>query len=84
MTLEEIAQYTIDYASGSFHLEWHEEFENLSESNKLKVRDIVFEQVGDCYDCCWHWLYDEMETCSDGQERCWQCVGSFEDCEEIE
>lgn len=82
MNLEQIAQYTIDYADGAFYLDWHEDFDKLTAEQKQLVRDKVFAEVGDCVDCGWHWTYESMEVCSDGQERCWQCVDVYYEEEE--
>lgn len=78
-TLEEIAEYTISSASGSFYLYWANEFEKLSNKDKNTVRDIVYSEISTCSDCGWYWHNDELEACSDGEERCWQCAKQYEE-----
>lgn len=74
-TLEEIAQDIIGWSSGSFYMEWGEDFEQLEEPARSQVEDMVNEEIASC-DCCgWNWHVESMEHFDDtGESLCWKCA----------
>ena len=72
-TLEEIAAYIIDGSNGSFYMEWGDDIEQLSDSDRSKVEDMVWEEISPC-DCCgWHFHHGDMENV-EGDNLCWKCA----------
>jgi len=74
-----IAEEIIAYADGSFYLEQPEAYYNLTLEEKSKVDDLVFEQIGNCDRCVWHFNYDNLETVDGHGELCWACANNVED-----
>ena len=74
-TLEEIARDIIDGSDGSFYMEWGDDIEQLNDSDRSKVEDMVHEEISNC-DCCgWHFHTDNMEHFDDtGETLCWKCA----------
>jgi len=74
-TLEEIAQDIIDGSDGSFYMEWGDDIEQLSDSDRSKVEDMVWEEISSCDGCGWHFHVDHMEHFGDtGETLCWKCA----------
>ena len=77
-TLEEIAQDIIAGSDGSFYLEWGEDIERLSDADRSKVVDMVWQEIENC-DCCgWHFHVTNLENI-DGQNLCYQCADDLEE-----
>lgn len=74
-----IAEEIIAYADGCFYLEQPEAYDNLTLEDKGKVDDLVFEQIGNCDHCGWHFNYDNLETVDGHGELCWTCASNVED-----
>ena len=74
-----IAEEIIAYADGCFYLEQPEAYDNLTLEEKSKVDDLVFEQIGNCDHCGWHFNYENLETVGDHGELCGSCAGNVED-----
>jgi len=74
-TLEEIARDIIDGSDGSFYMEWGDDIEQLSDSDRSKVEDMVWEEISSCDGCGWHFHVDQMEHYYDtGDTLCWKCA----------
>jgi formylmethanofuran dehydrogenase subunit E len=80
--LEAIADEIIGYSSGSFNIGYSEAYEELTPEEQTKVDGIVNEAVGNCDECGWYWMYEDMERHSDGGCYCWQCYKDVLDREE--
>lgn len=77
-TLEEIAQDIIASSDGSFYMEWGDNIEQLSDSDRSKVEDMVWEEIAAC-DCCGrHFQITHLENI-DGQDVCYQCADDLEE-----
>lgn len=72
-TLDEIAQDIIDGSNGSFYMEWGDDIEQLSDSDRSKVEDIVWQEISNCDSCGWHFHHEDMENV-DGENLCWKCA----------
>ena len=74
-TLEEIARDIIDGSDGSFYMEWGDDIEQLSDSDRSKVEDMVWQEISNCDSCGWHYHADNMEHFDDtGETLCWKCA----------
>ena len=71
--LTTIADEIIGYTDGAFNIEWSEEYNALTPEEQQQVADMVFDAIGECGGCGWHFTYDSMETHSDGECYCWRC-----------
>jgi formylmethanofuran dehydrogenase subunit E len=71
--LEIIADEIIGYSDGSFNIEWGEEYTALSLEEQNQVDEMVFEVIDNCDACGWYFIWDSMETHSDGECYCWRC-----------
>lgn len=77
--LATIADETIAYADGSFNLNYSEEYHNLTLEEQGKVEELVFEQIGNCDECGWHFNYENLETVDGHGELCWSCASNVND-----
>jgi hypothetical protein len=68
-----IADEIIGHSDGSFNIEWGEEYGALSPEEQGEVDALVFDTIGNCNSCGWHFTYDSMETHADGECYCWRC-----------
>jgi predicted Zn-ribbon and HTH transcriptional regulator len=71
--IQTIADEIIGYSDGSFNIEWGEEYTALTIEEQREVKELVYDSIGNCNDCGWHFNFDSMETHADGQSYCWQC-----------
>jgi hypothetical protein len=71
--LTAIADEIIAYSDGAFHIAWSESYEALTPEEQSEVATIVYDSIGNCNDCGWHFDFDSMETHSDGECYCWRC-----------
>lgn len=83
-TLEEIVYDITTDSSGSFHIEWGEDFEKLSDNEKRIVEDKVYEEIGSCDMCGWHWHIHDMESTKYYEAVCWKCLDDALEEEETE
>lgn len=74
-----IADEIIAYADGSFYIDQPEDYDNLTVEEKGKVDDLVFEQIGNCDECGWHFNYDNLETVDGHGELCCACASNVYD-----
>lgn len=73
-TVEDIIEETVSYADGSYHLEYAEGFDSLSESDKEQVRTAVGEEITSCDGCGWHFHVESMEAdIASGDLLCYKC-----------
>lgn len=72
-TWQEIAQDIIAGSDGSFYLELGEDIEHLSDEDREKALEMVWEEIDTCYSCGWHWHVDHLEQV-DGESVCWKCA----------
>ena len=72
-TLDEIAQEIIGNSDGSFYMEWGDDIERLSDSDRSKVEDMVWRDIGNCDHCGWHFAVESLENV-DGENLCWRCA----------
>lgn len=78
-SLEEIAQSIIGYSDGSFHIEWGEDYENLSLDDQHKVEHMVLEEIASCDGCGWHFHVTNLEQYVDtGEVLCSNCMDDKE------
>lgn len=77
-----IAEEMIAYADGSFYLDQPEEYHNLTLEEQVKVDELVYEQIGLCDECGWHFNYDNLETVDGHGELCWSCASNVDDKDE--
>ncbi len=82
-TLEEIAQDIIAGSDGSFYMEWGDDIEHLNDTDRSKVEDMVWQEIGNCDHCGWHFHLDNLENV-DGENLCWKCADDLENEEEDE
>ena len=80
-TWQEIAQDIIAGSDGSFYLELGEDIEHLSDEDREKALEMVWEEIDTCYSCGWHWHVDHLEQV-DGESVCWKCAEDLENEEE--
>jgi hypothetical protein len=80
--IQTIADEIIGYSDGAFHIAWNEAYEDLTPEQQAKVADMVFDVIGNCNGCGWHFTYDSMETHSDGECYCWRCYKDMIDADE--
>lgn len=81
-TLEEIAADIIDGSDGSYYMEWGEDIKQLSDSDRSKVEEMVWEQITNCDHCGWHFHVEQLEQTLDGENLCWRCAQDAEEDEE--
>jgi hypothetical protein len=74
-----IAAEAISYADGSFHLDYPDEYHELSLEDQQKVEELVFEEVGSCEICGWNWTYNNMEQHEHHGWLCCHCESNLED-----
>lgn len=79
--LAKIAENIIHESTGSFHMEWGEEYEKLSAEEQSAVNDIVYDQISDCADCGWNYAVFDMENIG-GEYLCSRCEWERERAEE--
>lgn len=72
-TLDEIARDIIDGSNGSFYLEWGDDIDRLSDADRSKVEDMVWQEIDNCEHCGWHFHHENMENV-DGENLCWKCA----------
>lgn len=75
-TWQEIAQDIIAGSDGSFYLELGEDIEHLSDEDREKALEMVWEEIDTCYSCGWHWHVDHLEQV-DGESVCWKCADDY-------
>ena len=71
--IQTIADEIIAYSDGSFNIEWDEAYEALTPEEQSEVETLVFDVIGNCNSCGWHFTWDSMETHNDGECYCWHC-----------
>jgi len=74
-----MAEEIISYADGCFHLDYPEEYHELTLEEQSKVDELVYEQIGNCDLCGWNFNYENLETVDGHGELCWACASSVED-----
>ena len=74
-----IADEIIIYADGSFYIDQPEEYDNLTVEEKGKVDAMVYEQIGECDECGWHFNYDNLEMVDGHGELCGSCASNVYD-----
>ena len=74
-----IADEIIAYADGSFYLDQPEEYHNLTLEEQGKVDKMVYEEIGECDHCGWHFNYENLETVGFHGELCGSCAGGVID-----
>jgi hypothetical protein len=77
--IERIAIEIIDYSSGSFSIPWTEEYNQLTYEEQLKVQELVYDEIADCFGCGWHFHNDELEHLENGEGYCWRCYQEIEE-----
>ena len=82
-TLEEIAADIIDGSDGSYHMEWGDDIERLSDADRSKVEGMVWQEIACCDGCGWHFHADNLEQV-EGENLCWKCAQDAEEDEEGE
>jgi hypothetical protein len=82
--LEQIAREIVGYSDGSFYMEWGESYEALNAEEQSIVADAVYDEIGNCEMCGWHFMYESMETHADGCCYCWRCYEDMIAEEELE
>lgn len=73
LMIERIANEIIEYSDGAFHIEWGEEYENLTIEEQQEVEAIVYYTIANCDGCGWNFIIDALEQHSDGGCYCWGC-----------
>lgn len=73
LMIERIANEIIEYSDGAFHIEWGEEYENLTIEERQEVDAIVYDNIANCDGCGWNFIIDALEQHSDGGCYCWGC-----------
>lgn len=73
--LEEIAAEIVAYSDGAYHIGYTEEYEALSSEDRIRVDDLVYQEIDSCDSCGWNFYIDSLEHFSDsGEHLCWQCA----------
>lgn len=72
-TLDEIAQEIIESSDGSFYMEWGDDIDQLSDADHAKVEEMVYQEIGCCDECGWHFHADNLEHV-EGENLCWKCA----------
>jgi hypothetical protein len=74
-----IADEIIGYSDGSYRLDYPEEYNALTFEEQGKVDEMVYEQIGECDHCGWHFNYDNLEMVDGHGELCGSCVAGVAD-----
>jgi hypothetical protein len=74
-----MAEEIISYADGSFHLDYPDEYHELTLEDQAKVDELVYEQIGNCDLCGWNFNYENLETVDGHGELCWACASNVDE-----
>jgi hypothetical protein len=77
--LQNIADEIIETVDGTFYLDEPDSFRALSADDQVKVMSLVYDRIGNCDHCGWHFNHDQLEQNDVGETLCWNCLERYEE-----
>lgn len=71
--LTTLAEQIADDSAWAWTIAYPEEYEQLSEEDRMTVEGMLYDIVQPCDECGWISYREELEALENGEEVCWRC-----------